>query len=65
MMPRTRELSVRKGGEVSRDRTMHRVSSAIDAQRRLNARHADGTPTRADPVRPDATRYANRPRSHD
>ncbi len=41
----TRDLPVRRRGELSRDRTIHRVSSAIDALRRLNAREADGTPT--------------------
>ena len=65
MTRRTRDLPVRKGGELSRDRTMQRVSSAIDAQRRLNAQHADGTPARADPVGSGDTRYAHRPQSYD
>jgi hypothetical protein len=66
-MTRTpRDLPVRKRGELSRDRTMHRVSSAIDAQRRLNAREADGTPTsRADPVGPSDPRYVYLTRSHE
>jgi hypothetical protein len=45
---------------------MHRVSSAIDAQRRLNAREADGTPTsRAAPVGPSDPRYVYLTRSHE
>jgi hypothetical protein len=63
----TRDLRVRRRGELSRDRTIDRVSSAIDALRRLNAREADGTPTRAAPVGPGLgdPRYAHLPRSHD
>jgi hypothetical protein len=59
----TRDLRVRRRGEPSRDRTIDRVSSAIDALRRLNARRADGTPTRADRVGPSDPRYAHLPRS--
>src|SRR5450755_925218 len=59
----TRDLPVRRRGELSRDRTIHRVSSAIDALRRLNAREADGTPTRAAPVGPSDPRYAHPPQS--
>jgi hypothetical protein len=59
----TRDLPVRRRGELSRDRTIHRVSSAIDALRRLNAREADGTPTRAAPVGPSDPRYAHLPQS--
>jgi len=44
---------------------MQRVSSAIDAQRRLNARRADGTGTKADPFGPSDPRYAYLTRSHD
>ena len=61
----TRDLPVRRRGELSRDRTIHRVSSAIDALRRLNARRADGTATRAARVGPSDPRYAHLPRSHD
>ncbi len=56
----TRDLRVRRRGELSRDRTIDRVSSAIDALRRLNAREADGTPTSVGPSDP---RYAHPPQS--
>ena len=39
--------AARRRGELTRDRGSRRLSPAIDAQRRLNARRADGTPTNA------------------
>jgi hypothetical protein len=65
MTRRTRDLTERRRGELKRDRTNHRVSSAIDAQRRLNTRPADGTRTKADPVGPSDPRYAYLTRAHD
>jgi hypothetical protein len=65
-MPRTtRDLPERRRGELNPDHTNHQVSSAIDAQLRLNARQADSTRTRADPVGPSDPRYAYLTRAHD
>ena len=49
--------AARRRGELTRDRGSRRVSSAIDARRRLNARRADGTPTNVDPFGPSGPRY--------
>jgi hypothetical protein len=65
MTRRTRDLPERRRGELRRDRTIHRVSLAIDAQRRLNARRADGTGTEAAPVGSSDPRYAYLARSCD
>ena len=65
MTRRTRDLSERRRGELNRDRTIHRVSLVIDAQRRLNARRAVGTGTKADLVGPSDPRYAYLTRAHD
>jgi hypothetical protein len=65
MTRRTRDLPERRRGELNRDRTIHRVSLAIDAQRRLNARRADGSRTKADPFGPSDPRYAYLIRSYD
>ena len=43
------DSAARKRGELKRNVGSRRVSSAIDAQRRLNTRRANGTPTTADP----------------
>ena len=60
-MTRTAHNSAaRRRGEVTGDRGSRRLSPAIDAQRRLNARRADGTPTPADPFGPNDRRYAYR-----
>jgi len=52
-------------GERNRDRTIHQVSSAIDARRRLNARRADGPRTKPHPIGPGDPRYAYLARSYD
>jgi hypothetical protein len=57
--------AARRRGELTRDRGSRRLSPAIDAQRRLNARRADGTRTNADPVGPSDRRYAYLARSYD
>jgi hypothetical protein len=59
------DLAARSGGELIRDRGSRRRSSAIDAQRRLNARRADGTRTKAEPFGPSDPRYAQLTRAHD
>ena len=65
-MTRTERYSAaRRRGELTGDRGSRRLSPAIDAQRRLNARRADGTPTNADPVGPNDRRYAYPTRSYD
>ena len=65
-MTRTEHYSAaRSRGELTGDRGSRRLSPAIDAQRRLNARRADGTPTNADPVGPNDRRYAYPTRSYD
>jgi len=50
---------------LTRDRGSRRLSSAVDAQRRLNARRADGARTKADPFGPSDPRYAHLTRAHD
>ena len=63
-MTRTAHNSAaRRRGEVTGDRGSRRLSPAIDAQRRLNAQRADGTPTPADPFGPNDRRYAYLTRS--
>ena len=57
--------SARRRGELTRDRGSRRLSSAIDAQRRLNSRPADGPPTKADPVGPNDRRSGYLTRSYD
>jgi hypothetical protein len=61
----TRDLPAHTRREPNRDRTNPRVSSAIDAQRRLNARRADRARINADPVGPSDPRYAYLTRAHD
>ena len=56
--------AARRRGELTRD-PWSRLSSAIDAQRRLNTRLADGTRTKAHPVGPSDRRYAYVARSYD
>jgi hypothetical protein len=55
--------AARRRGELARDRGSRRVSSAIDAQRRLTARPARNTRTTADPLGPRDPRYAYRERT--
>ena len=64
MTRRRQDLAVRMRGESNRDRGLRRVSAAIDAQRRLNLRRADGTRTKAHPVGPSDPRYAYQTRSY-
>ena len=65
-MTRTRqELAARRRGELNRDRGLRRLSQAVHAQRRLNARRADGALTTADPHGPSDPRHAYLTRSHD
>jgi hypothetical protein len=65
-MTRTEHYSAaRRRGELTGDRGSRRLSPAIDAQRRLNARRADGTPTNADPFGPNDRRYAYPTRLYD
>jgi hypothetical protein len=65
MTPTERNRAARRRGELTRGRGSRRLSSAIDAQRRLNTRRADGTRTKADPVGPNNHRYAYLTRSYD
>jgi hypothetical protein len=64
MTRRTRDLPERRRGESNRDRGSRRLSSSIDARRRLNARQADGTQTKTDPG-PSDPRYAYLRQGHD
>ncbi len=57
--------AARRRGELARDRGSLRLSPAIDSQRRLNARQADGTQINADPFGPNDPRYAYLTRAHD
>ena len=65
MTLRRQDLAARRRGELNRDHGSRRVSSAIEAQRRLNSRRADGGRTRADPLGPSDPRYAYLTRTHD
>src|SRR5947209_9773320 len=57
-MTRTEHNSAaRRRGELTGDRGSRRLSPAIDAQRRLNARHADPAPTDTDPSSANDRRY--------
>jgi hypothetical protein len=65
-MTRTEHYSAaRRRGELTGDRGSRRLSPAIDAQRRLNTRRADGTPINADRFGPNDRRYAYATRSYD
>ena len=57
--------AARRRGELTRDRGSLRLSPAMDAQRRLNTRRADGPRTKADPHGPSDPRYADLTRAHD
>jgi hypothetical protein len=57
--------AARRRGELTRDRGSRRLARAIDAQRRLNARRADGTPTNPEAFGPNDRRYAYLKRSYD
>ena len=57
--------AARRRGELTRDRGSRRLSSAIDTQRRLNTRPADGPPPKADPVDPNDRSSGYLTRSYD
>ena len=59
------DLAARRRGELNRDRGSRQLSSAIDAQRHLNARRADSTRAKAHAVGPSDPRYAYLTRSYD
>ena len=59
------DLAARRRGERNRDRASLRLSPAIDAKRRLNARRAHGTRTKADPFGPSDPGHAHLTRSYD
>jgi hypothetical protein len=59
------DLAALRRGELNRDRGLRRLSEAIDAQRRLNARRADATRAKAHPVGPSDPRHAYLTRSYD
>jgi hypothetical protein len=65
MARRTCDLPERRLGELERNVGSQRLSSAIDAQGSLNARRADGSRTKADPVGLSDPRYAHLKRSYD
>jgi hypothetical protein len=65
-MTRTeREPAARRRGELARDHGSRKVSSAVDAKRRLNVRRARGIPTKTVPVGPSDPRYAYLTRTYD
>jgi hypothetical protein len=65
-MKRTEHNSaVRRRRAVTRDRGPLRLAPAIDARRRLNARRADTTGTKVNPLGPRDPRYAYLTQSHD
>jgi hypothetical protein len=59
------DLAARRQGELARDRGSRRLSSAVDAQRRLNGRRADGDRTKADSFGPSDPSYTHLTRAHD
>ncbi len=65
MTHRRQDLAARRRGELTGDHGSRRLSPAIDAQRRLNSRRADGAQTKGDPFGPSDPRYAYLTRSHD
>jgi hypothetical protein len=58
MMRTEHNSAARRRGELSGDRGSRRLAPAIDAQRRLNARHAEATPTDPDPFSANDRRYS-------
>jgi hypothetical protein len=65
MTHRRADGAARRRGELDRGRRARRVSSAIEAQRRLNARQGDGARTKADVIGPSDRPDADLTRSHD
>jgi hypothetical protein len=53
----TRDFPTRARGELNRDHGSPRLSFAIDAQRRLNARRLDDARSKADPHGPSDPRH--------
>ena len=58
-------LAALRRAKFNRDRGLRRLSQAVDAQRRLNARRADSTRANADPLGPSDPRHAYLTQSHD
>lgn len=65
MMRTEHDQAARRRGELARDRRSRRVFAAIDAQRRLNARPARATRTKAYPFGPSDPRYGYLTRTYD
>jgi hypothetical protein len=65
MTLRRRDLSARRRGELERDRGSRLLLRAVDAQRRLDARQADGPLAEIYPIGPSDPRRAYPPRSYD
>ena len=65
MTPRRQDWAARRRGELYRECGSRRLVPAIDAQRKLDARRADGTRPTAGPVGLSDPRYAYLTRSHD
>ena len=65
MMLTEHDRAARRRGELARDRRSRRVFSAIDAQRRLNARPARAARTKAYPFGPSDPRYGYLTRTYD
>jgi hypothetical protein len=64
MTLRQHDLPARRRGESEPDRGSRLLLRAVDAQRRLDARRADGPLTKTHPVGPSDSRRANPPRSY-
>jgi hypothetical protein len=58
------DVTARRRSELNRDHGARRLLQAIDAQRRLDDRGADGTRAKV-PVGPSDPRFAYLTRSHD
>lgn len=65
MTQKGHDMAARRRGELNRDHRSLRLSPAIDTKRRLNARRADGTRTKADPFGPGDPRHEHLARSYD
>jgi hypothetical protein len=65
MTLRRQDLAAGKQREPNRDRESRRLSSAIDARRRLNTQRSRGTPINADPHGPREPRHEYLTRSYD
>jgi hypothetical protein len=65
MTARRQDWAARRRGEFNREHGSRRPVPAIDAQRKLNAPRADGTPIKPGRLGPSDPRYAYLMRSHD